>query len=110
MAHEKNSVGLAAIRGDVLDRPADGGTDVLDTRGPGMTGREPIGDVNADQAVARGPNADVFVERAARLRLVAADEIAAMHEYDRGPRVGGKRIGYEHVEPVALVRTVFQVA
>src|SRR5438105_681034 len=110
MAHQKNPIRAATIRRHVLDRPAHGGADVLDPRGPGMLGREPISDGDADQPVAGGPDADILVKRAPGLDLVAGNEAAAMYEHERRPRVGGWRVGGENVEPVALVRPVFKIA
>ena len=99
---------VAAVGGDVVADPLDGGGDVLRAGRPGVPGGEAVGDRHADPAVADRPRADVVVHRGACHVLVAADEAATVHEQeDRGARLV---TGGVHVESLPFVIAVGEVA
>ena len=115
MAHQDDARGVAAVMCDMGTDPADGGGQVFLGRRPGMAGGQPIGDVDADAAGADGPQGDVVVEGAVAMVLVAGHEAAAVHEDQYRPRRGRHRVSIgrcrcEHVQPMAFVGAIGQVA
>ena len=110
MSPEDNLARIAAVPRNVGLEPSH---DLAsDPRCPTATvlGRQPIVDVDADHAAAHRPEHHVVVERRAfRSTLRAARKPAAVHEHDH--RFAGSGVGRrEHVENVALVRAVREVA
>ena len=111
MAPEHDLARVAAVPRDVRLEPRDGRRKILDAGRPGALRRQPIVQRHADEISADGPEADVVVERRAFRALRAARETAAVHEHDHGLAAAWPRSRRrEHVERVALVRAVLEVA
>jgi len=99
---------VAAVAGDGLPGPLDGGRDVLRAGRPFVTGREPVGDRDADPAVPDRPGAHVVILRGAGSVLVTTGEAATVREQHDG-RIRREVVAGVHVEPVPLVRAVADV-
>jgi hypothetical protein len=81
MTHQVDARGVATTLADLARDPGHDGGKIFGARRVGRLRREPIGGVDADEAVVDGPQHHIVVERAGRSRpLVAADEGAAVDE------------------------------
>src|ERR1700730_13528761 len=101
MPHQEHACRIAAAGRNVLAHPAHRGGHVLRPGRPLMLGRQAVGDVDADDAVARGIQHDVVVEGAAGAALVAAGEGASMHVQQHRTRGPVLLVGRKHVQSMA---------
>ena len=109
MAHEDDALGVAATARNVLAHPLQGRLDVLLRRRPRVGRGQAVGHVDADHALAHGPQHDVVVKRTVSCTARAAHKAPAVHKHQYGlARL--RFVGGEHVQQVSIICAVAHIA
>ena len=108
-SHQKDAGWIAAVACNIGAHPTHRRRRILRPARPSGLRREPIGHVDPNHAVARGPEGHIVVKRAASSILVAAIESAAVDINQNWPHTTDI-LCTKHIKQVALRWAIFDVA